>query len=99
MDTNQANDQASSCRATPTLPRHMGLFEVRSQRQNSETQIAALIAITVHGPTPPKGGALRQQSGDDSTPEPYYAHQGSENVLTYLAASHPRTHGASRCCQ
>ncbi|GBM34052.1 hypothetical protein AVEN_162229-1 [Araneus ventricosus] len=99
MDTNQANDQASPCRATPTLPRHMGLYEVWSQRQSSETQIVALIAITGHCPTPPKGGALRQQSGDDSTPEPYYAHQGSENVLTYLAATHPRTPGASRSCQ
>ncbi|GBN53389.1 hypothetical protein AVEN_131435-1 [Araneus ventricosus] len=57
--------------------------------QQSETEVGILIANTSHGPTSSEGDTSRHRSGDNSTSYRYYAHQGSENPLTYPVASRP----------
>ncbi|GBO31096.1 hypothetical protein AVEN_9226-1 [Araneus ventricosus] len=73
---------------TPTLP---GSSEERSPRRQSETEFGVPTAITGHGPTSAEGGTSHHRNGGNSIPHRYFTHQGSENPLTYPAASHPRT--------
>ncbi|GBN09923.1 hypothetical protein AVEN_216279-1 [Araneus ventricosus] len=42
-----------------------------------------------HCPTPSRRSPCRHRSGGNSNPQHYCAHEGSENPLTYPAASHP----------
>ncbi|GBM06408.1 hypothetical protein AVEN_266361-1 [Araneus ventricosus] len=79
--------------ATSSLSKRAGSSEERSPRQESDTELRDLTAITGHGPSPPEGGTSRRRSGGNSTP---YNYCRSENPLTYPAAPHLSTRDAPR---
>ncbi|GBN27148.1 hypothetical protein AVEN_178735-1, partial [Araneus ventricosus] len=50
----------------------------------------SLLPITGQGPISPEGGTSRHRDGGNSTPQYYYAHQGSENPLAWWVSSSSR---------
>ncbi|GBM68217.1 hypothetical protein AVEN_96142-1 [Araneus ventricosus] len=75
---------------SPSLPWHPG--HLHGNRCLS-AEAGVLVAITDHCSTPPVGGTYYHWRRD---PSPHYCTpRRSEIPLTYAAASHPRTRGAS----
>ncbi|GBN29975.1 hypothetical protein AVEN_232227-1 [Araneus ventricosus] len=58
---------------------------------SSDTEVGVLTVITGYGQAPPKGGTYRHRW---SVTHYFCNPRRSENLLTYLAASHLRTRGA-----
>ncbi|GBM08707.1 hypothetical protein AVEN_52780-1 [Araneus ventricosus] len=60
-----------------------------SRCNSSSSETGVLVAVTGHGPTPP--GGVHTITGGVTPSHHYCTLRRSENLLTYLAASHPRT--------
>ncbi|GBN04474.1 hypothetical protein AVEN_84043-1 [Araneus ventricosus] len=63
---------------------------------NSSAEAGVLTGILDHGSTPPEGGTHYRRRSTRASPSHYYTLRGNENPLTYPAASHPCTRGATQ---